>query len=101
LRGQSGSLRLGVALLVLILIALGVQAPGLLIATALWLAVFHACERFWSLLVGVGARLYLFDLYYSLHISLLHKSLLLVICGAALLVLRWYLLGQWRKSDAS
>lgn len=101
LRGRSAAVRLGAALLVLMLIALGVQAPGLLIAAALWLAVFHACERFWSLLVGLGASLYLFDLYYSLHITLLHKSILLVVCGAALLLLRWYLLGQWRKSDAS
>ncbi|MFA5678148.1 MAG: DUF4401 domain-containing protein [Pseudomonas sp.] len=100
-RAQQPTIRLGVALATLLLIALGVQAPGLLIATALWLAVFHACERFWSVLVGIGATLYLADLYYSLHITLLEKSVLLVASGALLLVLRWFLLRRWRDARAS
>lgn len=97
LRGQQGGIRLAVAAAVLVLIALGANAPGLLMALALWLAVFHACERFWSVLVGAGATLYLADLYYSLHITLLEKSILLVVSGLVLLALRWVLLRQWRQ----
>lgn len=78
----------------LVLVALCAQAPGLLVAAALWLAVFHACERFWCVLVGMGAALYLGDFYYSLHITLLQKSLLLIASGVLLLALRWLLLRQ-------
>ena len=92
MRGQSAGMRVGAIVAVLMLAAPGIQAPGLLVAAALWLAVFHACERFWCVLVGVGTALYLGDFYYSLHISLLHKSLLLLVSGALLLVLRWILL---------
>ena len=95
LRRQSPGMRLGVTVAVLLLVALGAQAPGLLIGAALWLAVFHASDRFWCVLVGIGTTLYLSELYYSLHITLLHKSLLLVATGLLLLVLRWLLLRQW------
>lgn len=94
---QRPMVRTGVAAAVLLLIVLGMQAPGLLIATALWLAVFHACERFWSVLVGLAATLYLADLYYSLHITLLEKSILLMVGGTLLLALRWYLVRHWRE----
>ena len=90
-RAQPAAQRLTVAAALLLLVALGGTAPGLLIAAALWLAVFHACERLWSLVVGLAATLYLGDFYYSLHITLLEKSLLLMISGAVLLLLRWYL----------
>ncbi|WP_185266225.1 DUF4401 domain-containing protein [Halopseudomonas xiamenensis] len=95
LRRQSPGMHLGGTVAVLTLIALGAQAPGLLIGAALWLAVFHASDRFWCVLVGIGTTLYLGELYYSLHITLLHKSLLLLATGLLLLVLRWLLLRQW------
>ena len=101
LRGQSVGTGVVAVAAVFLLAALGIQAPGLLVAAALWLAVFHACERFWCVLVGLGTALYLGDFYYSLHISLLHKSLLLVVSGALLLVLRWILLRQRGEADES
>ena len=101
MRGQGAGLRLGACVAALLLAALGIQAPGLLVAAALWLAVFHACERFWCVLVGLGAALYLGDFYYSLHINLLQKSLLLLASGALLLVLRWILLRQTGEAHES
>ena len=98
-RGLSAPMRIAAVAAVLLLGGLGLQAPGLLIAAALWLALFHACERFWAVLVGLGALLYLGDFYYGLHISLLHKSLLLVISGLLLLGLRGYLLRQWEGEN--
>lgn len=92
--GQRLGLRLGAVGAALLAVGFGIQAPGLLVAAALWLAVFQAAERLWCVLVGLGAVLYLGVFYYSLHISLLHKSLLLMVGGALLLVLRWYLLRQ-------
>ena len=92
LRGQSVGVRLGGLGVVLLLTLAGSQAPGLLIAAALWLAVFQAADRLWCLQVGVGVAVYLGSFYYSLHITLLHKSLLLIASGALLLVLRWCLL---------
>ena len=90
-RAERSSLRMMLAAALLVLATLGGLAPGLLVACALWLAVFHACERLWSRIVGLGATLYLGDLYYSLHITLLEKSILLMVCGVLLLLLRWYL----------
>lgn len=92
-------LRIGAVVAVLLLIVPGIQAPGLLVAAALGLAVFHACERFWMVLVGLGATLYLAAFYYGLHISLLNKSVLLIASGVVLLVLRGHLLRQWEQAD--
>lgn len=94
-RQRKASLRIAAITWALLLGGLGLQAPGLLVAAALWLALFHACERIWAVLVGMGALLYLGNFYYSLHISLLHKSALLMISGLVLLGLRWFLLRQW------
>lgn len=98
LRGQPSEVRLSGLGVVLLLILPGIQAPGLLVAAALWLAVFHAADRLWCVLVGLGAALYLGDFYYSLHISLLLKSGLLVAGGALLLLLRWFLPWYWGRS---
>lgn len=73
------------------------QTPGLLVGAALWLAVFNACERHWSVVVGIGTTAYLGVLYYSLHITLLNKSLLLMATGVALLLARWLLLRLWKE----
>ncbi|SDS50779.1 protein of unknown function [Halopseudomonas litoralis] len=83
----------------LVLIALCIQAPGLLIGAALWLAVFHACDRLWCVLVGMGVVLYLGDLYYSLHITLLAKSVLLAASGLLLLVLRAAVIAPLRRAS--
>lgn len=92
LRGQSLKVRLGAVVAALLLTLPGTQAPGLLVAAVLWLAVFHASDRLWCVLMGGGAALYLGNFYYSLHISLLQKSIWLVVGGALLLMLRWCLL---------
>ena len=92
LRGQPMKARIGTLGVVLLLTLAGSQAPGLLIAAALWLAVFHGADRFWCWQVGAGVAFYLGSFYYSLHITLLHKSLLLIASGVLLLALRWCLL---------
>lgn len=79
--------------------ALGSLAPGLLIAAALWLAVFHACDRLWCVLVGVGVAFYLGDLYYSLHITLLVKSVLLATGGVLLLAVRQFVVVPLRRAQ--
>lgn len=101
LRKARPTVRLGAGIAAVVLVVLGAQTPGLLVAAALWLAVFHACERFWCVLVGVGTVLYLGDLYYSLHITLLHKSLVLMASGVVLLALRWFLLRQSGEAHAA
>lgn len=99
LRGQRAEMRLSGLGAALLLIVPGFQAPGLLVAAALWLAVFHAADRLWCVVVGLGAALYLGDFYYSLHISLLQKSGLLVASGIVLLALRWFLSWRWGEAD--
>ena len=99
LRGERLGVRMAALGMVLLLMLAGTQAPGLLIAAALWLAVFHGADRFWCLQVGVGVALYLGDFYYSLHISLLLKSALLIASGAILLALRWCLLRYWGENN--
>src|SRR5690606_39511346 len=84
-RGQSLVRVAAVGIACLVVGALGWAAPGLLVAGALWLALFAACERLWCVLAGLAATLYLGDLYYSLHISLLHKSVVLALIGSAFL----------------
>lgn len=71
-----------------VLILLTYQAPGLLISLALGLSVYHAGSRSWSLVVPAFALFYLAGFYYSLHITLLHKSLLLCASGLLLLAIR-------------
>ena len=45
--------------------------------------------------------LYLGDLYYSLHLSLLHKSMVLMLSGVVLLLLRWLVLRFWEAGNES
>lgn len=98
-RDAQPAIRLGCLAGALILAVLGSPAPGLLIAAALWLAVFHACDRLWCGLVGVGVAFYLGDLYYSLHITLLVKSILLAASGLLLLALRQWVLMPLRRAE--
>jgi len=73
------------------------RTPGLLVSAALLLAVFHACHRPWVVLTLAFAALYLAELYYSLHATLLVKSLALAATGA-LLLLAWAGLRRWMRS---
>lgn len=79
-----------------VLALLAHSVPGLLLSLALGLALFHASNRSWLILMPAFTAFYLFVLYYSLHISLLHKSLLLIACGAVLLA-GARLLHSWRR----
>lgn len=88
LRGQSVVARSAALLAAGLLILLTYQAPGLLISLALGLCVYHASSRSWTLLVAAFALFYLGEFYYSLHLSLLHKALLLCASGLLLLVIR-------------
>lgn len=72
-----------------VLVLLTYQAPGLLISCSLGLAAFRASSRTWCLLIPAFALFYLGAFYYSLHISLLHKSLLLCASGIVLLAIRY------------
>ena len=98
-RGVQGPVRLACLSGALVLAALGSPAPGLLVAAALWLVVFQACDRLWCVLVGVGVAFYLGDLYYSLHITLLVKSILLAASGLVLLLLRQLVLMPLRRAE--
>lgn len=97
LRHQPLKVRCVVLLVAGVMVLLSHQAPGLLISCALGLAVFQASSRVWSWLVPVFAILYLGELYYSLHLTLLHKSLLLVVSGLLLLGLRQIWLWHGRR----
>lgn len=68
-----------------LLVALASPAPGFLLSLALGFAVFRASSRSWLVLMPVFGIFYLFILYYSLHISLLDKSLLMIVSGSILL----------------
>ena len=70
----------------IVLVVLAHPAPGLLLTLALGLAVFRASNRSWLALLPAFAGFYLFVLYYSLHISLLEKSLVMIATGATLLI---------------
>lgn len=82
-----------VALAVTALIAVATaRVPGLQAALAVLLLSLHRRE---PLLFGEGATAFVFFLgwyYYALELSLLHKSLVLVVSGAALLAIWRYLL---------
>ena len=75
------------------------QTPGLLASGALLLAAFHACHRPWVVLTLSFAALYLAELYYSLHATLLEKSLALAVTGVLLLLARTGL-RRWTGSPA-
>jgi hypothetical protein len=72
----------------LLFAAAAYPAPGLIVGAALSIAVFHACHRAWTLLALGFTGLYVAEFYYSLHATLLEKSLALAAAGAVLLALR-------------
>jgi len=87
-RDAAPALRFGAPVAAMLLALAAWPAPGLVVAATLLLAAFHACHRPWTLLALAFAALYLGELYYSLHATLLVKSIALAASGALLLVLR-------------
>ena len=67
-------------------------APGLIVAVGLFMAAFQASQRTLAGFALLAAVLYVGEFYYLLDVSLLHKSVLLVLGGAALLALRAWVL---------
>jgi hypothetical protein len=94
--GASYWFALGAAVLLAVLAS---PAPGFLLTLALGLAVFQASNHSWLILMRAFATFYLFVLYYSLHISLLDKSLLMIVSGALLLVCGWWI-SRWSRALA-
>jgi len=87
---------LGAAVL---LTVIGMQAtPSLLLCLTLMLATFHACQRAWFALALLATWAVLGVFYYSLHQTLLLKSLSLGAAGLALLLLGWQV-RRWRLQD--
>ncbi len=87
-REAPGGRRLLLLVLALAFALTAHRAPGLLVAGALLLASFQAGHRAWVGLSLLGAALYLGELYFSLHMTLLAKSLALMGSGALLLAAR-------------
>ncbi|MEW5682192.1 MAG: DUF4401 domain-containing protein [Pseudomonadota bacterium] len=71
-------------------------ASGLLAATALLLACFYGCSRRWAALCLLSMLFALSQFYYSLQLSLLHKSGLLALSGILVLA-AWLLLKRYQR----
>lgn len=76
--------RLAISCFTLTLIALFFYAPALLLCSALLLASFYGRAPRWSALMVALQLAALGQFYYSLHTSLLNKSLLLALAAAVL-----------------
>lgn len=63
------------------------NAAGLLLSTAIMLATFYGCSKAWFRISLLFTLIYLSEFYYSLHITLLQKSGILLLGGVALLLL--------------
>jgi len=82
-----------------VLTILGMRAtPSLLLCLTLMLATFHACQRAWFALSLLSTFGVLGLFYYSLHQTLLFKSLSLGAAGLAILLLGWQV-RRWRLQD--
>ena len=88
LRAVAMPLRMSVLAFVLLWGVVLHAAPGLIVATGVFIAAFHASQRTLAAFALLAAVLYVGEFYYLLDLSLLHKSGLLALGGAALLVLR-------------
>jgi len=74
----------------LVLAVIGFKAtPSLLLCLTLALVTFHACQRAWCALAMLCACVLLGLFYYSLHQTLLFKSLSLAAAGCVLMVFGW------------
>jgi len=74
----------------LVLAMIGFKAtPSLLLCLTLALVTFYACQRAWCALSMLCACVLLGLFYYSLHQTLLFKSLSLGAAGCALMVFGW------------
>jgi hypothetical protein len=74
-------------------------APGLIVAAGVFAAAFHAGQRTLVRFALLAVVLYVGEFYYLLDASLLHKSALLALGGAALLVLRAWMLHAGREGQ--
>lgn len=80
--------------------AIGWYYPRLLIVTALTLAVFQACQRVWSGILLALLVIIVGNCYYNASVTLLSKSISMMVLGAALLMLRWLLVRQIPRGQA-
>lgn len=86
-------LLLSVATLLCILLY---SASGLLVSTALLLACFYGCSYRWAALCLLSMLFALSQFYYSLELTLLHKSALLAVSGLLVLA-AWLLLQRYQR----
>lgn len=86
-RRQPAVWRLVAAAVAIILMLLLQNAPGMLLSTALLLTTFYSCSKRWFWTCLLFMLIYLSEFYYSLHITLLQKSGILLLSGAFLLLL--------------
>ena len=92
LRTASPALQLAAGGLALLWALVFHTAPGLIVAVGVFIAAFQASQRTLAGFALLAAVLYVGEFYYLLDVSLLHKSGLLVLGGAALLALRAWVL---------
>jgi hypothetical protein len=92
-------LRVSVGGMALLWVLLFHGVPGLIVAAAVFAAAFHAGQRTLVRFALLAAVLYVGEFYYLLDASLLHKSALLVLGGAALLALRAWMLHAGREGQ--
>lgn len=91
---ELGRWRWSAPLLCAALLLLLFKAPALVLAATMGMVAFHARSWLWSLLTPLFALLALSEWYYNLQLSLLHKSMLLMLAGAVLLLVY----GVWLRS---
>ncbi|SDU14628.1 DUF4401 domain-containing protein [Halopseudomonas salegens] len=90
---------LAAPVLALALAVLLFKAPALLLAMTLGLLVFYARSWVWCMLCPLFTLLALSEWYYSLQLSLLHKSWLLMLSGS-LLLLAYGCWQRWGRATA-
>lgn len=71
-------------------------ASGLLVSTALMLACFYGCSKRWAALCVLSMLFAISQFYYSLELSLLHKSGLLALSGVLVLA-AWLLVQRYQR----
>ncbi|MDX3772507.1 DUF4401 domain-containing protein [Chromatiaceae bacterium AAb-1] len=97
-RNQPIVWRLTVAATAIVFMVLLQNAPGMLLSTSLLLATFYGCSKRWFRASLLFMLLYLSEFYYSLHITLLQKSGILLGSGVLLLML-FMLLNYYQRRN--
>ena len=83
--------------MIAILILGSISAAGVLFALALFILGYAKHMRFFLILGALFLPIYLLFYYYNLDVTLLYKSLILILSGILLLLSRSYL--KFRKWD--